>query len=156
MIDEQDLETRLRNLEQEKNALEKGSRWRIPKPTLKPDLPFRSGKRLAATGSTARFQPPSSPPALWQLFEGVPRGRYGLKPYRLYRQRLTTVMLRVPKRFIDQVLWPEFQELNAALMQYLNEVTRVCCPWLAMRALLLQGTPWTRLAYNSSRWPTSS
>ena len=49
--------------------------------------------------------------------------RYGLKPYRLYRQRLTTVMLRVPKGFIDQVLWPEFQELNKALTQYLNEVT---------------------------------
>ena len=49
--------------------------------------------------------------------------RYGLKPYRLYRQRLTTVMLRVPKGFVDQVLWPEFQELNAALVQYLNEVT---------------------------------
>jgi len=49
--------------------------------------------------------------------------RYGLKPYRLHRQRLTTVMLRVPKGFVDQVLWPEFQELNAALMQYLNEVT---------------------------------
>ncbi|RJF89830.1 hypothetical protein D3874_25065 [Oleomonas cavernae] len=49
--------------------------------------------------------------------------RYGLKPYRLHRQRLTTVMLRVPKRFLDQVLWPEFQELNAALMQYLNDVT---------------------------------
>ena len=57
-----------------------------------------------------------------QLFLALCR-RYGLKPYRLYRQRLTTVMLRVPKRFIDQVLWPEFQELNAALMQYLNEVT---------------------------------
>src|SRR5215210_2528664 len=49
--------------------------------------------------------------------------RYELKPYRLHRQRVTTVMLRVPKRFVDQVLWPEFQELNAALMQYLNEVT---------------------------------
>jgi hypothetical protein len=49
--------------------------------------------------------------------------RYGLKPYRLYRQRLTTVMLRAPKGFIDQVLWPEFQELNKALTQYLNEVT---------------------------------
>lgn len=49
--------------------------------------------------------------------------RYGLKPYRLHRQRLTTVMLRVPKGFVDQVLWPEFQELNAALMHYLNEVT---------------------------------
>ncbi len=49
--------------------------------------------------------------------------RYGLKPYRLYRQRMTTVMLRVPKGFVDLVLWPEFNELNAALSQYLNEVT---------------------------------
>jgi hypothetical protein len=49
--------------------------------------------------------------------------RYGLKPYRLRRQRLTTVMLRVPQGFVDQVLWPEFNELNAALMQYLNDVT---------------------------------
>ena len=49
--------------------------------------------------------------------------RYGLKPYRLYRQRLTTVMLRVPQAFVDQVLWPEFQELNNALTQYLNDVT---------------------------------
>jgi hypothetical protein len=49
--------------------------------------------------------------------------RYGLKPYRLYRQRLTTVMLRVPTVFVDQVLWPEFQELNKALTQYLNDVT---------------------------------
>jgi hypothetical protein len=57
-----------------------------------------------------------------QLFLALCR-RYGLKPYRLYRQRVTTVMLRVPKRFVDQVLWPEFQELNTALMQYLNEVT---------------------------------
>ena len=24
---------------------------------------------------------------------------------------------------MDQVLWPEFQELNGALMQYLNDVT---------------------------------
>jgi hypothetical protein len=49
--------------------------------------------------------------------------RYGLQPYRLYRQRFTTVMLRVPKGFVDQVLWPEFQALNAALTDYLNEVT---------------------------------
>ena len=32
--------------------------------------------------------------------------RYGLKPYRLYRQRLTTVMLRVPQAFVDQVRIP--------------------------------------------------
>ena len=49
--------------------------------------------------------------------------RYGLEPYRLYRQRLTTVMLRVPRGFVDQVLWPEFQQLDEALVQYLDEVT---------------------------------
>jgi len=49
--------------------------------------------------------------------------RYGLNPYRQKRQRATTVMLRVPKDFVDQVLWPEFQELNLALVHYLNEVT---------------------------------
>jgi hypothetical protein len=49
--------------------------------------------------------------------------RYGLSPYRLYRQRRTTVMLKVPRGFADQVLWPEFEQLNAALVQYLDEVT---------------------------------
>lgn len=49
--------------------------------------------------------------------------RYELKPYRLYRQRHSTVMLRVPRGFLDQILWPEFIELNQALLQYLNEVT---------------------------------
>ena len=49
--------------------------------------------------------------------------RYGLAPYRLYRQRLTTVMLKAPRRFVEEVLWPEFEELNLALLQYLNAVT---------------------------------
>ena len=49
--------------------------------------------------------------------------RYGLTPYRYRKQRYTTVMIRVPRAFVDQVLWPEFQELNKALTQYLNEVT---------------------------------
>jgi hypothetical protein len=63
-------------------------------------------------------------PDLWsrKLFLALCR-RYGLKPYRLARQRATTVMLRVPKKFVDQVLWPEFRELNAELARYLNEVT---------------------------------
>jgi tRNA nucleotidyltransferase (CCA-adding enzyme) len=57
-----------------------------------------------------------------RLFLALAR-RYGLEPYRYRRQRLTTVMVRVPKGFVDQVLWPEFQELNKALAHYLNEVT---------------------------------
>ena len=57
-----------------------------------------------------------------QLFLALCR-RYGLKPYRLHRQRRTTVMLKTPKAFVDQVLWPEFQELDEALRRYLSEVT---------------------------------
>lgn len=49
--------------------------------------------------------------------------RYGLKPYRYRRQRLTTVMVRVARSFVDQVLWPEFNELNRTLVVYLEEVT---------------------------------
>jgi hypothetical protein len=61
---------------------------------------------------------------LWsrRLFLALCR-RYGLAPYRLFRQRPTTVMVKVPKRFVDEVLWPEFEELNVVLMQYLNAVT---------------------------------
>jgi tRNA nucleotidyltransferase (CCA-adding enzyme) len=32
-------------------------------------------------------------------------------------------MMRVPRGFVDEVLWPEFQQLNDALTQYLMEVT---------------------------------
>lgn len=49
--------------------------------------------------------------------------RYELRPYRYYRQRQTTVMAKIPKSFLDVTLWPEFQELNATLRQYLDEVT---------------------------------
>ena len=65
-----------------------------------------------------------SMPDQWsrRLFIALCR-RYGLKPYRYRRQRYNTVMLRVPQRLSDTVLWPEFMELNQALRAYLNEVT---------------------------------
>jgi hypothetical protein len=61
---------------------------------------------------------------LWsrKLFLALCR-RYGLKPYRLYRQRHSTVMLRAPRKFLDEVLWPEFQELQQVLLAYLDEIT---------------------------------
>jgi hypothetical protein len=49
--------------------------------------------------------------------------RYGLRPYRYPRMRQQSVMLRAPQRFLDKVLWPEFQEINAALAEYLAKVT---------------------------------
>jgi hypothetical protein len=49
--------------------------------------------------------------------------RYDLKPYRYAGQRYTTVMVKVSKRFVDETLWPEFQQLSATLSGYLDEVT---------------------------------
>lgn len=63
-------------------------------------------------------------PDRWQrrLFTALCR-RYGLEPYRYARQRYTTVMLRVPRSFVDKTLWPEYLELKAALDEYLNDAT---------------------------------
>jgi hypothetical protein len=49
--------------------------------------------------------------------------RYEIRPYRYSRQRHTTVMARVSKRFVDETLWPEFQEISATLRTFLAEVT---------------------------------
>ena len=63
-------------------------------------------------------------PDQWQrrLFFALCR-RYGLKPFRYKRQRITTVMVRAPRTFVDRTLWPEYLELREALNQYLNEAT---------------------------------
>jgi hypothetical protein len=60
----------------------------------------------------------------WQrrLFLALCR-RYGLEPYRYKGQRYTTLIIRAPRSFVDNTLWPEFQELQAALHSYLNEAT---------------------------------
>jgi len=49
--------------------------------------------------------------------------RYGIRPYRYSGQRYTTVMARVSKRFVDETLWPEFQEISESLGSYLSDVT---------------------------------
>jgi hypothetical protein len=49
--------------------------------------------------------------------------RYGLEPYRYPKQRHTTVMVMVPKSFVDRTLWPEYVELSKALNEYLDEAT---------------------------------
>jgi hypothetical protein len=77
----------------------------------------------------ARTEPPVefrfSLPDAWSksLFLALLR-RYGLAPYRYRGQRRTTVMVRVTRTFADQVLWPEFRELDATLRQHLDAVTQ--------------------------------
>ena len=81
-----------------------------------------------ALGSTLQAEQPVeyqfTLPDRWQrrLFSALCR-RYGLEPYRYKRQRYTTVMVRVPRSFVDKTLWPEYEELRAALDDYLNNAT---------------------------------
>lgn len=58
-----------------------------------------------------------------KLFVALLR-RYDLRPYRYARQRRNTVMVRVPKTFVDETLWPEFIELSDVLQQYLADITQ--------------------------------
>ncbi len=57
-----------------------------------------------------------------KLFVALLR-RYDLKPYRYRGQRRTTVMVRVPEPFVNETLWPEFQQLSATLREYLDDIT---------------------------------
>ena len=63
-------------------------------------------------------------PDIWsrQLFLALSR-RYGLRPFRYRRMHRQSLIIRAPKSFIDQTLWPEFEELSAALTDYLAEFT---------------------------------
>ncbi len=96
------------------------------------------GERDAAANALQRIQErlkkeqETNPPVeykftmadMWsrKLFVALLR-RYGIKPYRYYRQRYTTVMAKVSGKFVDEVLWPEFSELNETLQAYLKDIT---------------------------------
>jgi hypothetical protein len=49
--------------------------------------------------------------------------RYQIRPCRYRGQRHTTVPARVPRRFVHEILWPEFEQLNQTLATFLAEVT---------------------------------
>ena len=49
--------------------------------------------------------------------------RYGIEPYRYSRQRRNTVMARVPRSFVEQILMPEFEAMNRALIEHLERIT---------------------------------
>lgn len=101
--------------------------------------PSTPGERLAAENARGRIRQRLrqlekserpvefrfSFPDAWSqsLFIAVLR-RYGLTPYRYGGQRRTTVMTKATTTFVNETLWPEFQELNATLRTHLESVTK--------------------------------
>lgn len=49
--------------------------------------------------------------------------RYGISPYRYRGQRRTTVMASMSRSFMNDTLWPEFQELHRTLAAYFDALT---------------------------------
>jgi hypothetical protein len=85
----------------------------------------RIRERLASiSGREKREEMRFSIPDLWsrRLFIALCR-RYGLQPFRYRRMHRQTIVIEVPRTFVEEVLWPEFQELSRALLAYLSEIT---------------------------------
>ena len=82
----------------------------------------------ARLGKAASSEAPEeikfSIPDSWsrQLFIALCR-RYGISPFRYRRMHKQTIIIKAPRSFVEQVLWPEFQDLSAALSTYLAETT---------------------------------
>ena len=57
-----------------------------------------------------------------KLFVALCR-RYGLKPYRQWRQRYSTVCVRAPEPFHKNTLWPQYRSLAEALSAHLEAIT---------------------------------
>jgi hypothetical protein len=79
-------------------------------------------RRIERTESAIEMRFSLPDPWSRRLFLALAR-RYGLRPFRYPRQRAATVMLRAPRSFLAEVLWPEFLEIDAALSSWLAMVT---------------------------------
>lgn len=64
-----------------------------------------------------------SDPWARQLFLALAR-RYGLRPYRYPRMHRQTIMVKGPPSFLQQVLWPQFQQLSRELTTFLDSITQ--------------------------------
>jgi hypothetical protein len=96
------------------------------------------GERVAAAEARRRIQlrlqavEQRDPPVEYRLTVADPWSgkillallrRYELKPYRYRNQRRTTIMVKAPASFINDTLWPEFQQISAALRTYVDQTT---------------------------------
>ena len=108
------------------------------------------GERLAAERARERIQArlqqlaAEEPPVEYRftladqwsrhLFVALLR-RYNISPYRYRGQRRTTVMARLSRSFVNDTLWPEYQELQQTLSAYFDALTdRVIEQALEVRA----------------------
>src|SRR5680860_1439111 len=49
--------------------------------------------------------------------------KYGVKPYRYHRQKYTTVMVTINKKFLEDVIWKEYLEFSEQLEELVEDIT---------------------------------
>lgn len=76
----------------------------------------------SAREAAEEFKFSISDPWSRQLFTALCR-RYGLRPFRYTRMHRQTVIVRAPASVINRTLWPEFEQLSAALSAHLLSIT---------------------------------
>ena len=96
-----------------------------------------AGERNAATNVREALRDriaavADEPPSEWRfaihdpwkrrLFYAICR-KHGVEPYRYTRQKRQSVMVRAPRRVVQQTLIPEFDQMSAVLFDYLDSVT---------------------------------
>jgi len=57
-----------------------------------------------------------------QVFCALAR-KMGLEPFRRYRQKYSTVMVKCGGKVMNEILWPQFEQLSQLLNTYLMEAT---------------------------------
>ncbi len=84
---------------------------------------FLARERLIRKQDNEEIEYHISTPDLWRkkLFMALCR-KYGLSPYRFYRQKYTTVMVKVNKHFLDTVLWKEYLEFSDRMKLLIDDI----------------------------------
>jgi len=128
-IDEQDLIEKLRRIEAlysrpgtagERDAAAR-ARDRILA-RLREASPKIRTPREAAAEPAVEYRFSLADPWSQRLLHALLR-HHGIVPYRRRGQRRTSITARVPRRFVDDVLWPEFREFERELRDYFDDCT---------------------------------
>jgi hypothetical protein len=87
-------------------------------------------RKLADAGDVQEFQ--CTVKGTWESFllHSILK-RYGIQPYRYRKQRQTTILVRVSKRFMDETLWPIYAAASESLVARFNEIARAILPEIA-------------------------
>jgi len=81
-------------------------------------------ERLEKVATVEELEYTISTRGMWhkKLFMAICH-KHNLKPYRYHRQKYTTVMVRVSKQYLDEIVWPEYLKFAEILESLVDEVT---------------------------------